>query len=216
VQALVTAAGTTDVELDLRTGSRGRRGAGALAALAAAVPDAEDVHVVNNGAAALSLVATALRGEVVVARGELVEIGDGFRIPELLEASGVRLREVGATNRVSLGDYAAAIGPDTSFVLKVHPSNFVVNGLRPAWESRSWPACPCRWWRTSGQGCWRRIRGCPTSRTPPRPCAPVQRWRPRRATSSSADRSAGCCWAARSWCSGCVGTRSLGRCAWTS
>jgi L-seryl-tRNA(Ser) seleniumtransferase len=74
-------------------------------------------------------VATALRGEVVVARGELVEIGDGFRIPELLEASGVRLREVGATNRVSLGDYAAAIGPDTSFVLKVHPSNFVVNGF---------------------------------------------------------------------------------------
>jgi L-seryl-tRNA(Ser) seleniumtransferase len=129
VQALVTAAGTTDVELDLRTGSRGRRGAGALAALAAAVPDAEDVHIVNNGAAALSLVATALRGEVVVARGELVEIGDGFRIPELLEASGVRLREVGATNRVSLGDYAAAIGPDTSFVLKVHPSNFVVNGF---------------------------------------------------------------------------------------
>jgi L-seryl-tRNA(Ser) seleniumtransferase len=129
VQALVTAAGTTDVELDLRTGSRGRRGAGALAALAAAVPDAEDVHVVNNGAAALSLVATALRGEVVVARGELVEIGDGFRIPELLEASGVRLREVGTTNRVSLDDYAAALGPETSFVLKVHPSNFVVEGF---------------------------------------------------------------------------------------
>ena len=129
VQALVTAAGTTDVELDLRTGSRGRRGAGALAALAAAVPDAEDVHIVNNGAAALSLVATALRGEVVVARGELVEIGDGFRIPELLEASGVRLREVGTTNRVSLADYSAALGPDTSFVLKVHPSNFVVHGF---------------------------------------------------------------------------------------
>jgi L-seryl-tRNA(Ser) seleniumtransferase len=129
VHALATAAGTTDVELDLLTGSRGRRGAGALAALAAAVPDAEDVHVVNNGAAALCLVATALRGEVVVARGELVEIGDGFRIPELLEASGVRLREVGTTNRVSLADYSAALGPDTSFVLKVHPSNFVVHGF---------------------------------------------------------------------------------------
>jgi L-seryl-tRNA(Ser) seleniumtransferase len=119
VHALATAAGTTDVELDLLTGSRGRRGAGALAALAAAVPDAEDVHVVNNGAAALCLVATALRGE----------IGDGFRIPELLEASGVRLREVGTTNRVSLADYSAALGPDTSFVLKVHPSNFVVHGF---------------------------------------------------------------------------------------
>jgi len=129
VEALVVAAGTTDVELDLGTGSRGRRGAGALAALAAAVPDAEDVHVVNNGAAALTLVCALLGGEAVVARGEMVEIGDGFRIPELLEASGVRLREVGTTNRVSLSDYAAAIGPDTGFVLKVHPSNFVVEGF---------------------------------------------------------------------------------------
>jgi L-seryl-tRNA(Ser) seleniumtransferase len=129
LQALTVAAGTTDVELDLRTGSRGRRGAGALAALAEAVPDAEDVHVVNNGAAALALVAALLGGEVVVARGELVEIGDGFRIPELLEACGVRLREVGTTNRVSLADYEAAIGPDTGFVLKVHPSNFVVQGF---------------------------------------------------------------------------------------
>jgi L-seryl-tRNA(Ser) seleniumtransferase len=129
LQALTVAAGTTDVELDLRTGSRGRRGAGALAALAEAVPDAEAVHVVNNGAAALALVAALLGGEVVVARGELVEIGDGFRIPELLEACGVRLREVGTTNRVSLADYEAAIGPDTGFVLKVHPSNFVVQGF---------------------------------------------------------------------------------------
>jgi L-seryl-tRNA(Ser) seleniumtransferase len=115
--------------MDLRTGARGRRGAGALAALAAAVPDAEEVHVVNNGAAALMLVAGALRGEVVVARGELVEIGDGLRIPGLLEASGVRLREVGTTNRVSLDDYTAALGPDTSFVLKIHPSNFIVSGF---------------------------------------------------------------------------------------
>ena len=88
-------------------------GAGALAALAAAVPDAGGVHVVNNGAAALALVTCALaRGrEVVVARGELVEIGDGFRIPELLESVGARLREVGTTNRVRLADYAAAIDP---------------------------------------------------------------------------------------------------------
>jgi L-seryl-tRNA(Ser) seleniumtransferase len=134
--ALEVAAGCCDVELDLATGTRGRRGRGALAALAAAVPAAGAVHVVNNGAAALALVATALAGpgagavkEIVIARGELVEIGDGFRIPELLAATGARLREVGATNRVHLRDYAAAIGPETAFLLKVHPSNFQITGF---------------------------------------------------------------------------------------
>jgi L-seryl-tRNA(Ser) seleniumtransferase len=130
--ALDVAAGTCDVELDLMTGARGRRGAGVLAALRAAVPGAEGVHLVNNGAAALALVATALAGsgrEIIVARGELVEIGDGFRIPDLLTATGARLREVGTTNRVHPDDYAAAIGPETAFVLKVHPSNFVVTGF---------------------------------------------------------------------------------------
>jgi L-seryl-tRNA(Ser) seleniumtransferase len=131
VEAVRLAAGATDVEMDLGSGRRGPRGAGALAALAAAVPDAGGVHVVNNGAAALSLAACALaRGrEVVIARGELVEIGDGFRIPELLESMGVRLREVGTTNRVRLADYQAAVGPQTGFVLKVHPSNFRVEGF---------------------------------------------------------------------------------------
>ena len=132
VDAVVLAAGVTDVELDLATGRRGPRGAGARAALAAAVPDAGDVHVVNNGAAALALAACALAGggrEVVVARGEMVEIGDGFRIPELLESVGARLREVGTTNRVRLSDYAAALGEQTAFVLKVHPSNFRVEGF---------------------------------------------------------------------------------------
>jgi L-seryl-tRNA(Ser) seleniumtransferase len=130
VQALVLAAGNTDVELDLETGRRGRRGAGAVEALLAACPEAEAAHVVNNNAAALALLATAYAGrEVVVARGELVEIGDGFRIPELLTAAGLVLREVGTTNRVRLADYADAIGDDTAFVLKVHPSNFVVSGF---------------------------------------------------------------------------------------
>jgi L-seryl-tRNA(Ser) seleniumtransferase len=131
VEALSVAAGATDVELDLRTGRRGRRGRSAMAALAAAVPEAGAVHVVNNGAAALALVTCALaRGrEIVVARGELVEIGDGFRIPELLESMGARLREVGTTNRVRLADYAEALGDRTAFVLKVHPSNFVVSGF---------------------------------------------------------------------------------------
>jgi L-seryl-tRNA(Ser) seleniumtransferase len=131
VEALTVAAGSTDVELDLATGRRGRRGAGALAALARAVPAAEAVHVVNNGAAALGLAACALARdrEIVVARGELVEIGDGFRIPELLESVGARLREVGTPNRVGIEDYRAAVGDRTAFVLKVHPSNFRVEGF---------------------------------------------------------------------------------------
>jgi L-seryl-tRNA(Ser) seleniumtransferase len=102
-----------------------------LAALAAAVPSAEAVHVVNNNAAALVLTATALAAgrEIIVSRGELIEIGDGFRLPDLLESTGARIREVGTTNRTTASDYAAAIGPQTAFVLKVHPSNFRVEGF---------------------------------------------------------------------------------------
>jgi L-seryl-tRNA(Ser) seleniumtransferase len=131
VEAIVSASGHTDVELDLATGRRARRGRSAIGALSAAVPDAAGVHVVNNGAAALALAATALAagGEIVVSRGELVEIGDGFRLPDLLRATGAALREIGTTNRTALRDYQAAIGPDTGFVLKVHPSNFVVHGF---------------------------------------------------------------------------------------
>jgi L-seryl-tRNA(Ser) seleniumtransferase len=136
VEAVVAASGTTDVELDLGTGRRGPRGEAALAALLAAVPAAEAALVVNNCAAALALVATALgQGrELVLARGELVEIGDGFRIPDLLASTGARLREVGTTNRVTLADYTAALGGDTGAVLKVHPSNFVVRGFTRAVE----------------------------------------------------------------------------------
>jgi L-seryl-tRNA(Ser) seleniumtransferase len=137
VQAVVAAAGATDVEMDLATGRRARRGRGTMAALRAAVPAAGDVHVVNNGAAALALVATALAAgrEIVVSRGELVEIGDGFRLPDLLESTGARLREVGTTNRTSLADYRAAVGERTGFVLKVHPSNFVVTGFTAGVEA---------------------------------------------------------------------------------
>ncbi|MBD2900782.1 L-seryl-tRNA(Sec) selenium transferase [Actinomadura sp. RB99] len=130
-EAMLVASGATDVELDLATGARARRGRSALAALLDAVPAAEAAHVVNNGAAALVLAATALAGgrEIIVSRGEMVEIGDGFRIPELLAATGARLREVGTTNRTSPDDYAAAVGPATGFILKVHPSNFRVTGF---------------------------------------------------------------------------------------
>lgn len=131
IGAMAAAAGYVDVEFDLATGQRARRGRGALAALRAAVPDAEDVLVLNNGAAALVLAATVFAAgrEVIVSRGELVEIGDGFRLPELIESTGARIREVGTTNRTSVADYAAAIGPNTGCVLKVHPSNFVLAGF---------------------------------------------------------------------------------------
>ena len=131
VEAVVAASGTTDVELDLGTGRRGPRGEGAIAALLAAVPAAEAALVVNNCAAALLLVATALGQdrELVLTRGEMVEIGDGFRIHEILTATGARIREVGTTNRVTLDDYRDALHDETGAVLKIHPSNFVVRGF---------------------------------------------------------------------------------------
>lgn len=131
IDAVVTASGATDVEFDLATGRRARRGRGALAALARAVPTAGGVHVVNNNAAALLLAAMTLAPgkEMIVSRGELIEIGDGFRLPALMESTGSRIREVGTTNRTHLRDYADAIGPDTGFVLKVHPSNYSVSGF---------------------------------------------------------------------------------------
>jgi L-seryl-tRNA(Ser) seleniumtransferase len=133
-EALSVATGTTNVEYELASGQRARRGRGALDALAAAVPDAQAVHVVNNNAAALLLCGLALAAdlEIIVSRGELVEIGDGFRIPDLFTSAGARLREVGTTNRCRVSDYADAIGPRTAFVLKVHPSNFVISGFTSA------------------------------------------------------------------------------------
>lgn len=134
--AAAAASGYIDLELDLATGQRSsRRGHGALDALLAAVPEAEAALVVNNGAAALSLVTTCLAGGgggVVVSRGELVEIGAGFRLPDLIASTGVRLVEVGTTNRTRLADYAEAVDDGTAAVLKVHPSNFVVAGFTAA------------------------------------------------------------------------------------
>lgn len=134
VEAVAAAAGFTDVEFDLAAGGRAPRGRTVLAALLSVVPAAEAALAVNNNAAALMLAASALAAgrEIVISRGELVEIGDGFRIPELLEATGARLREVGTTNRTTVADYAQAIGPETGMVLKVHPSNFVIRGFTSA------------------------------------------------------------------------------------
>ena len=134
VEALIAASGYVDVELDLATGARSKRGVAAREALLSACPAAEDALVVNNGAAALVLATTALAAgnEVVVSRGELIEIGAGFRLPDLIASTGARLREVGTTNRTHLKDYADAIGPRTGCVLKVHQSNFRIEGFTTA------------------------------------------------------------------------------------
>jgi L-seryl-tRNA(Ser) seleniumtransferase len=119
-----------DLEIDLETGRRGQRNARVEGLLMAATGAAAAV-VVNNNAAALVLALAALaKGrEVVVSRGELVEIGGAFRIPEIMAAAGARLVEVGATNRTRLADYRAAIGPETALLLKVFPSNFRLTGF---------------------------------------------------------------------------------------
>jgi L-seryl-tRNA(Ser) seleniumtransferase len=133
-EALLAASGYVDVEYDTTTGHRASRGRAALEALRRAVPNAGGALIVNNGAAALVLatITFAARREVIISRGELVEIGDGFRLPDLITSAGVRLREVGTTNRVTLDDYAAAVGPDTGCILKVHPSNFRIEGFTAA------------------------------------------------------------------------------------
>jgi L-seryl-tRNA(Ser) seleniumtransferase len=130
-EALIAASAYVDVEYDLRDGTRASRGRGTLAALRHALPDAGDVMVVNNGAAALVLAITALSGgrEVIWSRGELVEIGDGFRLPDLVASTGAIVREVGTTNRTTLTDYTAAVGANTGCILKVHPSNFRLTGF---------------------------------------------------------------------------------------
>jgi L-seryl-tRNA(Ser) seleniumtransferase len=125
------ASGYSNVEYDLATGGRGERAAYLEASLAVLFR-AESATVVNNCAAALVLIArhfTAKRREIIISRGELVQIGGGFRIGEILEASGASLREVGSTNKTTLRDYARAIGPDSAMILQVHRSNFFMEGF---------------------------------------------------------------------------------------
>jgi len=133
--AVAEAAGYATVEYDLAAGARGRRGAAAETLLREAA-GAEAALAVNNAAGALLLALGGLaRGrEVLVSRGELIEIGGEFRLPQVMEAAGVVLREVGTTNRTHLRDYAGGFGQDTALVLAVHPSNYRVEGFttRPA------------------------------------------------------------------------------------
>jgi L-seryl-tRNA(Ser) seleniumtransferase len=122
--------GYSNLELDLGSGARGSRQDHVADALRR-LTGAEAAVVVNNNAAAvlLALAALAEGREVVVSRGELVEIGDGFRIPDVLARSGARMVEVGTTNRTRAADYARAIGPETAVLLRVHQSNFRIVGF---------------------------------------------------------------------------------------
>ncbi|MBM3758035.1 MAG: L-seryl-tRNA(Sec) selenium transferase [Acidobacteria bacterium] len=127
--AMTIPGGYCNLEYELSTGKRGKRDAhlGPLLERLLGAP----AIAVNNNAAAVFLVLNALAkgGEVIVSRGELIEIGDGFRIPDIMRAAGVKLVEVGATNKTSLDDYKAAITPATRMLLRVHPSNFHITGF---------------------------------------------------------------------------------------
>jgi L-seryl-tRNA(Ser) seleniumtransferase len=120
----------SNLEYDLAGGARGKRDVH-TSWLIERLTGAEAAIVVNNCAAAVlvTLAALARGGEVIVSRGELIEIGDGFRIPEIMEQSGAVLREVGTTNRTRISDYENAINEKTCVILRVHPSNFTVSGF---------------------------------------------------------------------------------------
>src|SRR5437764_4191359 len=124
------ARGYSNLEYDLGDGARGSR-QHHVAAILRRLTGAEAALVVNNNAAAvlLALAALAEGRDVVVSRGELIEIGDGFRIPDVLARSGARLVEVGTTNRTRAADYERAVGPDTALLLRVHQSNFRLVGF---------------------------------------------------------------------------------------
>jgi L-seryl-tRNA(Ser) seleniumtransferase len=133
--AVAEAAGYCTLEYDATTGTRGKRG-GRVEALLTRLTGAEDALVVNNCASAALLILTVLAGdgETVVSRGELVEIGGDFRVPDVMSNSGTRMIEVGSTNRTRLADYKRALNDQTRLVMRVHPSNYRIVGFTAAPE----------------------------------------------------------------------------------
>lgn len=133
VEAIAEASGYCNLEYDLETGNRGRRGVRAEEMLCE-LTGAEEGLIVNNCAAAAVLVLTSLceGGDAVISRGELVEIGGDFRVPDVMKRSGAGLVEVGTTNRTKISDYEKAIGENTRLLLKVHPSNYRIIGFTSA------------------------------------------------------------------------------------
>ena len=214
-----SARGYSNLEYDLERGERGSR-QDHLAELLGRLTGAEAALVVNNNAAAvlLALAALAEGREVVVSRGELIEIGDGFRIPDVLARSGARLVEVGTTNRTRAADYERAIGPETAVLLRVHQSNFRVVGFseRPELAELAAVAQACRRSRSSTTSARARSLASATSRRRPRACARAPTSSASPATSSSAGRRPASSSVAPTSSSGCAGIRCSARCAPTS
>ncbi|MEA2487453.1 MAG: L-seryl-tRNA(Ser) seleniumtransferase, partial [Actinomycetota bacterium] len=138
LDAIRAGAGYSDLEMDVITGKRGSR-LGYAERLLTVLTGAEAATIVNNNAAALLITLRALCAdrEVIVSRGELIEIGGEFRIPDIVQESGVKLVEVGTTNRTHLSDYERAIGPHTAAILKVHTSNYRVVGFTAEVEAHA-------------------------------------------------------------------------------